>query len=132
MLTTDLKNSDLSETELLNLNTIRQLLQVEAKIPNFYHEQTEKFFLNWATVKPTLENHLVSGNFTQAADCLHKIKGHSGMIGFTAIQKLAGEAEKALKKSTQVSNGNRWTDVVKDLEETISHSMKAIEGIIAK
>ena len=89
-----------SETPLLNITTLQQLLQLQAKIPEFMENQLVLLSERWPDYHSALTAALSASQFLEAADIYHKIKGHAGMLGFHAVQEVAGRLENELRDQT--------------------------------
>lgn len=86
-----------SETPLLNIITLQQLLQLQGKIPGFLTNQLLLLREKWPDYETKLDVALDKQDFQAAADIYHKIKGHAGMLGFHAVQEVAGHFEGRLR-----------------------------------
>lgn len=118
-----------SETPLLNITTLRQLLQLQAKIPEFLTNQLVLLAEKWPDYQIKLKLALDQKQFLEAADIYHKIKGHAGMLGFHAVQEAAGRLELNLRDQ------NHATSLVAENDQftaLFQNSLKAAETWLAQ
>lgn len=118
----------MSTPPLLNINTLQYLAQLQAKVPNILNVQVGTFFERWPGYISKLEDAVKRGEFEAAAEILHKVKGHSGMLGFNAVQCLCDELEKRCRENCR--DPNKTPCDTKSLNDCFQESWRKITEII--
>ena len=81
------------KTEQVNINTLRHLAQLQAKSPDILLKQMRQLLAQWPAYIDELDKALAKSDFSGAADILHRLKGHCGMLGFSGIYNEASLLE---------------------------------------
>lgn len=117
-----------SKSELLNTTTLKQLLLLQAKIPEFLQNQLLQLNQRWPCYIVELTEAIKMDDVNEAADLCHKIKGHSGMLGFQAILDQAEELEAVFR---QASTCHGMGEVPTNLQRLFVVSVKEAEEWLA-
>ena len=118
------------ESELLNITTVEQILQLQGKQPGFLRNQIALLEQHWPQYMQTLELELENHHFIEAADVCHRVKGHVGMLGLRALHGLAEEMEDSLRAAQKDLKDIRPRGA--QLNGLFQRSLKALEPWLTK
>ncbi len=119
-----------AESELLNITTVEQILQLQGKQPGFLRNQISLLEQHWPQYMQSLEQELENRHFIEAADVCHRVKGHVGMLGLRALHSLAEEMEEYLRAGQEEIKEIKSRRV--QLTVLFQQSLKALEPWLAK
>lgn len=121
-----------AESELLNITTVEQILQLQGKQPGFLRNQISLLEQHWPQYMQSLEQELESCHFIEAADVCHRVKGHVGMLGLRALHGLAEEMEEYLRAGQEIKEIKDIKSRRLQLTVLFQQSLKALEPWLAK
>ena len=81
------------ESPLLNLSTLEQLVQLEAKVPGLLTKHLDRVDHSWERHMQELKDLCRDEDWIKASDIIHKIKGHIGMIGLHKLYEACNSIE---------------------------------------
>lgn len=117
-----------NQSQLLNITTVRQILQLQAKLPGFLANQLTQLEERWPLYVQELNDDVAIGNFTAAADICHKIKGHTGLLGLKAVHELASDLENSFRHDSDFSSDSKQSIAM--LTQIFQASLKEMEPLL--
>lgn len=117
-----------ADTRLLNITTLTQLMQLEAKVPGFIERQLEGLRLKWPESQESFKKMYNDGDAMGIADLLHKLKGHIGMIGLTALHDRIGLLEDTYRLTQQIDPEHEIK--MKDLNSLFHKTMVELSQVL--
>jgi len=112
--------------ELLNLTILRQLTQLEGRIPGFLSSQLATIDDHWPKYIQSIQELIGNNQEVEARDIIHKMKGHTGMIGLKLLCERLEAIESAAWKGNYPAD---WNMTLDELTEIKTRSLDAARSI---
>ena len=102
--------------DLLNLTTLSQLAQLEGRIPGFFAKQIGLIDEHWAKYMSSIRALSDDPDTNKVREIFHKMKGHTGMIGFKALSYRLGQLEMQSIDGIKISSHESLITELTDLK----------------
>jgi hypothetical protein len=112
--------------ELLNLTILRQLTQLEGRLPGFLSSQLATIDEQWPKYIQSIQDLINCDQITSTRDVLHKMKGHTGMIGLKLLSERLESIELAAWNGSFPTD---WSLTLTELTEIKTRSLDAARSL---
>ena len=112
--------------ELLNLTILRQLTQLEGRIPGFLSSQLATIDEHWPKYIQSIQQFISDDQIISTRDVIHKMKGHTGMVGLKLLSERLETIELDAWDGKYPSD---WARTLNELTEIKTRSIEAARSI---